>query len=242
MSTVDWSPISELRTDRTAMTSTAPQPAPAESAGPARNQVYAWLRDAIISGEIEGGRFLDEHWVSGIVGVSRTPVREAFHRLAAERFISLLPRKGAQVRTVTARELEEVYQTRRLIEGHAITALCATRTAPPEQMTELLDLMERAGEARDWLEVSGLDRTFHRTMVSAAGNSVLAELYDSLRSRQQRVAVRALTARPERLTVINSEHRALVAALDRHDEADALRILRQHLRPVPEVLSALPLT
>jgi len=119
--------------------------------------VYAWLRDAIISGEIEGGRFLDEQWVSGIVGVSRTPVREAFHRLAAERFISLLPRKGAQVRTVTARELEEVYQTRRLIEGHAITALCTTRTAPPEQMTELLDLMERAGEARDWLEASGLD-------------------------------------------------------------------------------------
>jgi len=224
------------------MTSTAPQPAPAESAGPARNQVYAWLRDAIISGEIEGGRFLDEQWVSGIVGVSRTPVREAFHRLAAERFISLLPRKGAQVRTVTARELEEVYQTRRLIEGHAITALCATRTAPPEQMTELLDLMERAGEARDWLEASGLDRTFHHTMVSAAGNSVLAELYDSLRSRQQRVAVRALIARPERLTVINAEHRALVAALTRHDEADALRILRQHLRPVPEVLSALPLT
>jgi DNA-binding GntR family transcriptional regulator len=204
--------------------------------------VYAWLRDAIISGEIEGGRFLDEHWVSGIVGVSRTPVREAFHRLAAERFISLLPRKGAQVRTVTARELEEVYQTRRLIEGHAIAALCTTRTAPPEQMIELLDLMESAGEARDWLEVSGLDRTFHHTMVSAAGNSVLAELYDSLRSRQQRVAVRALIARPERLTVINSEHRALVAALTRHDEAGAVRILHQHLRPIPEVISALPLS
>jgi len=60
MSTVGWLLISELRADRTAMTSTAPQPAPAESAGPARNQVYAWLRDAIISGEIEGGRFLDE--------------------------------------------------------------------------------------------------------------------------------------------------------------------------------------
>src|SRR5882762_11343264 len=112
------------------MTRTAPEPTPAKWEGPARDQVYAWLRDAIITGEIEGGRFLDEHWVSGMVGVSRTPVREAFHRLAAERFISLLPRKGAQDRMVTARELEEVYQTRRLIEGHAITALCTTRTAP----------------------------------------------------------------------------------------------------------------
>jgi DNA-binding GntR family transcriptional regulator len=223
------------------MTMTAPGPAPAKWTGPARDQVYAWLRDAIISGEIEGGRFLDEQWVSGIVGVSRTPVREAFHRLAAEHFISLLPRKGAQVRMVTARELEEVYQTRRLIEGHAIATLCATRAGTPAAMTELLDSMERAGADRDWFEVSGLDRSFHRAMVDAAGNSVLTELYDTLRSRQQRVAVRALTARPERLMVIDSEHRALVAALDRHDEAEATRILRQHLRPVAEVVSALPM-
>jgi len=96
--------------------------------------------------------------------------------------------------------------------------------------------MERAGAARDWFEVSGLDRSFHRAMVDAAGNSVLTELYDTLRSRQQRVAVRALTARPERLTLINSEHRALVAALDEHDEAEATRILHQHLRPVSEAL------
>ncbi|AXB42084.1 GntR family transcriptional regulator [Amycolatopsis albispora] len=221
------------------MTRTAPDPAPA-AGGPARDRVYTWLRDGIISGEIEAGRFLDEHWVSGVVGVSRTPVREAFHRLAAERFISLLPRKGAQVRTVTARELEEVYQTRRLIEGHAISALCANRIGVPEPMPELLEAMESAGEAGDWFEVSGLDRTFHRAMVNAAGNSVLTELYDTLRSRQQRVAVRALQARPDRLTVINAEHRALVDALARHDEPEAARILNQHLRPVSEVLSLLP--
>ncbi|MGA6162095.1 GntR family transcriptional regulator [Amycolatopsis magusensis] len=222
------------------MTRTAPEPAPAAGGGPARDRVYTWLRDGIISGELEAGRFLDEHWVSGVAGVSRTPVREAFHRLAAERFISLLPRKGAQVRTVTARELEEVYQTRRLIEGHAIALLCATRGGVPEQMPELLDAMERAGEAGEWFEVSGLDRAFHRAMVNAAGNSVLTEVYDTLRSRQQRVAVRALQARPDRLPVINAEHRELVAALGRHDETEAARILNQHLRPVSEVLSLLP--
>ena len=100
---------------------------PSAAQGPARDRVYVWLRDEIIRGSIEGGRFLDELWVSGTMGVSRTPVREAFHRLAAEKFITLLPRKGAQVRTVTARELEEVYQSRQLIEGHAVTVLCAPR-------------------------------------------------------------------------------------------------------------------
>ncbi|MFE6612510.1 MULTISPECIES: GntR family transcriptional regulator [Amycolatopsis] len=212
----------------------------AEGGGPARERVYTWLRDGIISGELEGGRFLDEMWVSGVVGVSRTPVREAFHRLAAERFISLLPRKGAQVRTVTARELEEVYQSRRLIEGHAIAALCANRAGAPAELPELIEAMASSGAERDWFAVSGFDRRFHRAIVNAAGNTVLTELYDTLRSRQQRVTVRALEARPERLTVINEEHRALVAALNAHDVKEASRLLEEHLRPVSEVMSALP--
>ncbi|ANN18117.1 GntR family transcriptional regulator [Amycolatopsis orientalis] len=214
--------------------------ATAEGGGPARERVYTWLRDGIISGELEGGRFLDEMWVSGVVGVSRTPVREAFHRLAAERFISLLPRKGAQVRTVTARELEEVYQSRRLIEGHAIAALCANRAGAPAELPELIEAMVRAGAEHDWFAVSGFDRRFHRAIVNAAGNSVLTELYDTLRSRQQRVTVRALEARPERLTVINAEHRELVAALNDHDAKEASRLLEEHLRPVSEVMSVLP--
>ncbi|WP_033287911.1 GntR family transcriptional regulator [Amycolatopsis jejuensis] len=209
------------------------------STGPARERVYAWLRDGIIAGELEGGRFLDEQWVSGVVGVSRTPVREAFHRLEAERFISLLPRKGAQVRTVTARELEEVYQSRRLIEGHAIAEVCAAGRGAPPEMPGLIEEMEAAEAARDWFAVSGLDRRFHRAIVNAAGNSVLTELYDTLRSRQQRVAVRAMEARPERLPTIDAEHRALVAALEASDAEEALRVLNVHLRPVSEVVSEL---
>jgi len=207
---------------------------------PAREKVYTWLRDGILSGTIESGRFLDEHWVSGIVGVSRTPVREAFHRLAAERFIDLLPRKGAQVTTVTARELEEVYQSRRLIEGHAISAVCAAGLGVPPELVDLPGRMEAAGDARDWFAVSDLDRSFHRAIVEAAGNSVLTELYDTLRSRQQRVAIAAVRARPDRLPAINAEHRELVAAMDRHDGAGAVELLYRHLRPVPEVLSELP--
>jgi DNA-binding GntR family transcriptional regulator len=213
---------------------------PTGESGPARDRVYVWLRDEIIRGSIEGGRFLDELWVSGTMGVSRTPVREAFHRLAAERFITLLPRKGAQVRTVTGRELEEVYQTRLLIEGHAVSTLCARGVGAPAHMVDLIEPMEAAGREQDWFAVSGLDREFHLTMVSAAQNSVLTELYDSLRSRQQRVAVRALNVGPQRLDTINAQHRALVAALDAVDADQALEILTAHLRPVPEVLALLP--
>ncbi|ALV42348.1 GntR family transcriptional regulator [Pseudarthrobacter sulfonivorans] len=213
---------------------------PPTQAGPARIRVYEWLRDEIIRGSIEAGRFLDEQWVSEAVGVSRTPVREAFHQLAAERFISLLPRKGAQVRTVTSRELEEVYRTRLLIEGHALSVMCALERRVPVEMFGLIEQMEEAGDALDWFTVSYLDRRFHRAMVAAADNTVLTELYDTLRSRQQRVAVRALTARPERVEIINKQHRAIVDALSKHDAAAALQLLELHLRPISEITSVLP--
>jgi DNA-binding GntR family transcriptional regulator len=214
-------------------------PPPAQ-AGPARIRVYEWLRDEIIKGNIEAGRFLDEQWVSEAVGVSRTPVREAFHQLAAERFITLLPRKGAQVRTVTSRELEEVYRTRLLIEGHALSVMCALQRRVPVEMLGLIEQMEEASDALDWFRVSFLDRRFHRAMVAAADNTVLTELYDTLRSRQQRVAVRALTARPERVEIINKQHRAIVDALSKHDAAAALELLELHLRPISEITSVLP--
>jgi DNA-binding GntR family transcriptional regulator len=221
------------------MSGTTQESAPSV-AGPARVRVYEWLRDEIIKGTIEPGRFLDEVWVSESVGVSRTPVREAFHQLAAERFITLLPRKGAQVRTVTTRELEEVYESRLLIEGHAISQICARGHGAPPEMRNILDQMGAAVKLSDWFAVSALDRNFHRTMVTVAGNSVLTELYDLMRSRQQRVAVRALTVRPERTGLIDQEHRALVDALSNNDAEGALKVLKRHLLPVTEIIALLP--
>ncbi|CDO11083.1 GntR family transcriptional regulator [Mycolicibacterium cosmeticum] len=205
----------------------------------ARDRVYEWVRDEIIRGTLPGGRFLDEAWISESVGTSRTPVREAFHRLNSERFIDLLPRRGAQVRNVTARELKEVYASRRLIEGHAARAICAAGTQPPAELTELAAAIEEAGQNQDWFTVARLDRAFHRAIVATHGNSVLVELYDALQSRQERVAMRAMQIRPQRAPEIDAQHRAIIAALQASDAELASTLLDEHLRPIPEILAAL---
>jgi DNA-binding GntR family transcriptional regulator len=205
----------------------------------ARDRVYQWVRDEIIKGTLPPGRFLDEVWVSELVGTSRTPVREAFHRLNSEKFIDLLPRRGAQVRSVTSRELEEVYASRRLIEGHAARELCQAGSGAPEPLDGLAQRMEDAGQEQDWFTVARLDRAFHRAIVDAHGNSVLTELYDALRSRQQRVAVRALQIRPQRVPEIDRQHRAIVDALARNDVDGVAVLLDEHLRPIPEITAAL---
>ena len=204
---------------------------------PARERVYAYVREQILREAFPGGSFIEEEQISSAMGVSRTPVREAFHRLEAERFIDLLPRRGALVRQVTAQELADLYETRRMIEGYAIARICRERILLPAGMDTILD---RLDATNDYFERAELNRTFHFAMVDAIGNAVLSELYQSLGARQLRVAMTALTVDPGRIARIRIEHLDFLAALRAYDEQRARDILDQHLRPILGVVSRLP--
>lgn len=206
---------------------------------PARERVYRHVLDGILRGRLAAGTFLEEESVSAAVGVSRTPVREAFHRLHAERLIELMPRRGALVRPVTLRELLEINESRLMIETHVARALCRARRPVPPEMAGLLDEMRQA-RPDDLFGHVRLNAAFHRALVGASGNEVMAGLYDSLSVRQQRVAMTAVCSAPGRLRVIQEEHAALLAALDAGDADTAAAILARHLRPVPEIVSRLP--
>ena len=214
-----------------------PLPAQEAEGRPARERVYAYVREQILRGVFAGGSFVEEEEISSAMGVSRTPVREAFHRLEAERFIDLLPRRGALVRQVTAQELADLYETRRMIEGYAVARICREKIVLPASMEDILDRLDEGGDHFARVE---LNREFHFVMVRALGNEVLSELYQSLGARQQRVAMRALAADPGRIERIRREHRDFLAALRDHDEVRARAVLDEHLRPIAGVLSRLP--
>jgi DNA-binding GntR family transcriptional regulator len=209
-----------------------------ETSRPARERVYAHVCEQILTGHFQGGSFIEEEQISSVMNVSRTPVREAFHRLEVEKFIDLLPRRGALVRQVTASELTEVYEARRVVEGYSIARICQEGLPVPAELATLLEKMRRLHS--NHYEHVLTDRMFHRTIVAASGNAILAEVYDSLRSRQLRVAMTALSLNPQRLRIIFSEHRQLLDALIAHDEVRARAVIDQHLRPVLEVVSRLP--
>lgn len=202
-----------------------------------RDRVYDLIHDGILHGVYPSGSFIEEERICALANVSRTPVREAFHRLAAERFIDLLPRRGAMVRHVTSRELTEVYETRRLIEGHAVAFLCRRRMSAPVQMARLCDEMEQA--TTDLVRSVELNRLFHRELIAATENQVMLDLFDSLHSRIIRVALSALRADPDRTTLIYAEHRGLVEALDSNDEVLAMGLLSAHLQPQSQVMAQL---
>ncbi|MGH3740572.1 MAG: GntR family transcriptional regulator [Micromonosporaceae bacterium] len=211
----------------------------------ARERAYLWTREAILSGRFPEGSFLEEKVVCDEAGVSRTPVREAFHRLAAEKFINLLPRRGAQVRGVTATELFETYDMRSVLEVHGFKIVCEKNITIPAELSAHLDRMEdperlarcHAGDREAIAEQAKMDFSFHYSLVRATGNTVLTELYESLQPRHQRIAVSAVSLRPKRLDVIVPEHRAIHEALVAHDFDTAAKTLRQHLHPDEAVVS-----
>ncbi|MGX5732915.1 GntR family transcriptional regulator [Bosea thiooxidans] len=221
------------------MTMTERDETTASRSKPTRERVYLYVREQILRGRFPGGSFVEEEEISSALGVSRTPVREAFHRLEAERFIDLLPRRGALVRQVTAQELLDLYEVRRMIEGHAISRICREEIPLPADMQAILDELERMPQD-DYFNRVELNRQFHFVMVAAVGNIVLSELYQSLGARQQRVAMTAIHTDPTRIARISREHHALIAALAEWDEEKALAILEQHLRPIVGVVSRLP--
>lgn len=211
---------------------------PGSPALSARERAYNWLENAILWGTFSEGQFLDELALAREVGTSRTPIREALHRLQAERYVDLVPRKGAQVRIVTVTEMREIYQSRFVIEADALSRICARRKGAPPEAHDLVEGMEQARRDKDWNELARLDQLFHASIVRHTGNAVMTDIYETLRPRQIRLAVKNLHSSPERLPLIEREHRELVAALDEHDGERSVGILERHLREVPELIEA----
>ncbi|MGO1182447.1 MAG: GntR family transcriptional regulator [Micrococcaceae bacterium] len=217
----------------------ATPPATRDAKQSAREIAYHHISEGILRGSFAPGEFLDETELAGAIGVSRTPIREALHRLRAERFIDLLPRRGAQVRSITASEMHEVYETRIVLESSAYSRVCRGKRVIPMEAEEVLNLMTAAGDKHDWAAFGQLDQRFHSILMSSAGNTVMHDLYQSLRPQHVRIAIRAIRESPSRRSTIDSEHRLILDALARGDEEAAIATLREHLRDVPEVVDAL---
>jgi DNA-binding GntR family transcriptional regulator len=147
----------------------------------AKDVTYGWLKRHISGLSRDGGVFLSESEVAQRAGTSRTPVREALVRLEAEGFLKIIPKKGAYVPPISDGEIEAVMQARGLVEDWCIRRIVP---ADPSLVAELERLVaEQEVVIDDPAAFIDLDRAFHRRLVQQAGNSVLAEFYESLRER-----------------------------------------------------------
>jgi DNA-binding GntR family transcriptional regulator len=201
-----------------------------ERTRPAKLGVYRHLRELILRDAIDGPHFLTEEMVALELGVSRTPVREAFLMLEAEGLLQLTPRKGALVVPITSREVREVTQVRSVVETWCAQQVLRSderRAALVLAMQELHE--ELAGLGSDPTALIDTDRRFHRELVAAADNRVMLDLYERLRDRQLRMGVRAVLGDPLRVAAVRAEHQAILDALAEGDEEALVAAIRAHL-------------
>jgi DNA-binding GntR family transcriptional regulator len=199
-------------------------PMPEERAPSASGRAYRHVKERVLDGTLAGGELISEGEIAEALGMSRTPVRAAFTQLESEGLLRLYPKRGALVVPVSAQELEDVIETRWVIERYAIERAIAD---PGELPTQLAKSAERQARLKGG-EFVEADRAFHRSLVAATGNTILLGLYDSLRDRQRRMARATMRDRDRGLRTA-AEHRAIADAIAERDAGLALAALRAHL-------------
>ena len=208
--------------------STHPKPAPT-----APEVAYQWLRQEISTLPWDQEIFLSEGSIAEASGVSRTPVREALLRLEASGLIKRVAHKGAFVPALTGRDIDDMVEVRRVIGDWAVRKV-AQGTVPAAELNEILDRQEAA--VQDPVAFIECDIQFHQRIVSAAGNPILAGVYEAQRFKQLRMGLKAVLDSEGRSRRVVEEHRAIVQALLSGDPDQAAAASRAHLE---STLSAL---
>lgn len=206
----------------TPMTPRSPRSALAE-------QVYDQLK----------ARLHDFHWVPGdrfsegeiaqLLGVSRTPVREALFRLRNEGFLEVESKTGWFVRPIDFDRLEQLYDLRIVLELASLARL-ALRDQEPAELAALkaiwlVPVHERIAEGR---QVGALDEAFHASLVRAAGNEEIARVHQDVTERI-RLVRRLDFTREDRIEATYQEHAKILRAVIQRKTDQAQMLLRSHI-------------
>lgn len=187
------------------------------------------LRDAIVTGEFSFGELLSEGRIAAMLGVSKTPVREAFQQLQREGLVEIQPQRGTVVFTPSEDEFEALVDFRTMLEVEALKgAMARSREALAQALVGVVARMRSARERNRIQEYLMLDGLFHETIVAHSGNDYLIDAYAGIASKM--AALRTQLGRePELMDKSMREHEAISKAVTAGDMQAVLSVLGEHI-------------
>lgn len=201
------------------------------------DEVYATVREAIIRGDLKAGELILEQTLADRLGMSRTPVRAAIDRLKRDGLVDTVKRKGMLVKALSASDVQQAYEVAEALEG--MLAKLAALRATPHQIEQLLTVtrdMLAAAEHEDLTHWVERDREFHRLLIHAADNDMIAAELERVQTFVERVRFLHLgigTAPPS-----SREHLAVVEAIAAHDSEKARQLHQAHWQRIREEMVA----
>lgn len=194
-----------------------------------RGRVFTKLRDDILSGKYKEQEELREVAIGEELGVSRTPVREAFRQLELEGLIQIIPNKGAYVTGITSKDVRDIYMMRSLLEG--LCARWATENITDEKMEEMEEniyLSEFHAEKGHYEQLAELDNRFHEIMYEACDSKMLEHTLRDFHQYVLQVRKKNL-ASMQRGKASNHEHKLIMEAIKEKDADKAEKLANAHM-------------
>ena len=194
-----------------------------------REEVYDSLKKSILHGKLKGGQRLIEETLAHQIGISRTPVREAFHKLERDDLVTRLPKGGFAVREFTKEDVEEIFGIRSALESYA--SYLATLHITPDKISQL---EKKVKESQDALEkgddekVVQLNTEFHDLLYKSCKSKKLFEMINNFRDYFYRY--RSVLLHTEKGRDYSTEdHRRMLEAMKKKNPRLVERLVRNHL-------------
>lgn len=194
-------------------------------------QVYEIIRDMIIAHRFRPGTRINVEQITKEVGVSRTPVWEAIHRLMQDGLLESIPNRGVFMATLTPQRALELYTVREALEclaGRLAVGNVTDRVI--KKLEKMLGEQQRAIQKEDLVSYSKLDFDFHSLIYEQSGNPTLVEMLGSIKGKMGPIALHITPI----LSRFYDDHVEIVAALKARDEKRAEETFRHHNRMMIE--------
>src|SRR4030067_773123 len=194
-----------------------------------RRRIYNFLREQLLSGEIQPHQHLIEAKIAQEIGTSRTPVREALHSLELEGLIESIPRVGYVVKPISEQEVEEICEMRMAIEG--VAARWAIEKAYKKLVEELeknISIAEEKvskGNVRAFVD---MDARFHEIISKFSGSKRLLELAQTLRRHMLRYRIQSIYSIDNVLRAIDG-HKGILRAIEKRNLEEVNQAIRHHM-------------
>ncbi|WP_345815826.1 GntR family transcriptional regulator [Paraburkholderia sp. PREW-6R] len=197
--------------------------------GNSSQQAYESLRRKIIESELAPGSYLLEQELALMLGVSRTPIREAAIRLQGEGLVEIVPRHGIRIVPTSVSDISHIYQVLISLESTAAALVAARSDADLTPLENACQQMTAALASQDMQAWAQADEAFHEALVHLGGNARLTQVVMNCRDQVHRVRrfTQQLRPHPQPKKSI-AEHYEIIEAMRRGDAARASRLYRAH--------------
>lgn len=196
---------------------------------PLRDVVFQTLRREILTGQMKPGDRLMEVHLAGRLGVSRTPIREAIHKLEQEGLVAMTPRRGAEVAQITEKGLKDVLEVRRALDILSVELACDRMTE--DELAALKDAcieFENATVGGDAADIAKADVGLHDIIVHATGNPRLQQLLNNLSEQMYRYRFLYILDVSQHDKLI-SEHLEIYESILNRDKERAKAAVKLHI-------------